>query len=130
MTIVYRLEHRVERRGPFNYSGLDDLRYRTHKRYGRWRGSLDLRSQHVCPGNDKQLGRYPKPFEVCGCDCMEHLAKWFGSDVWLFKMLGFVVAEYSVPRESLSVGLSQVLFDERAATLVQDYCPTVLRSKL
>jgi hypothetical protein len=123
VALVYRIEHRVERSGPYggpeSFGRLDEMQYAHSDR------------SHPNPYHD---GGFPlrgdeiRRYHLFAFDSVEALRTWFLGFLDLLEDCDYVLATYAVDDAHIIRGRRQLVYDGREATLVSHNRPTALAS--
>lgn len=122
--IVYRIEHKDSKVGPFQSCSMRSLS--RSRLYGEWRFYfIQSDNSHPTPYNDRDLGFELHSFiirgltPIFGVDSLRQAKHWLG-DYWkLFHNHGFVIRKYDAERDWCKRGNFQVVFSREKANLLE-----------
>ena len=95
------------------YDEYDEFRYDSHGL--GWHEDNSLTTH---PAPQITLGRRPHEWEVCGCDSLDSLIRWFDGFHERLEEFGFVIREYETDGFLGPDRCGQVLFHKSRATLI------------
>lgn len=93
----------------------------------RWNIELPYTEWHVTPMKDKGIDRYPEPDEFCGFTGMSQLKQWFAGYFKGLHESDYRLSLYRCPKESVTIGEKQVIFNRSDAKKVREFSLSMFR---